>query len=464
MHTVVYFRGGNGMMTGCSRGEILRIAGTLIKFSLPLILSGILQQLYNWTDAFIVGNVEGELALAAVGATATVVNFYVTAITGFTLGLAILAAQAFGSGETAALSRILSTFSVLLGGIIFFLAGVGIISTPSLLRLLHTTPDTIRLAGEYLRIVLIGLPFLAVYNVYSAVLRGIGDSKAPFSAVLLSSVVNVGLDILLVAVFHWGVAGAAIATVFSQAAMTIFLVLYSIKKYPVLRFRLCRKAICAAAFFRGCHFGIPPMLQASVSSMGSLVLQNFMNGFGTQTVAAITTAYRVDSIVMVPILNLGSGISTLVAQDYGSGRTGHGKKTFFVGVALMAAVSLTLTALVIPTGGHLIALFGAGQEAVAIGDNFFRRIASFYLVYGLATAVRSYLEGMGDVVYSSAAGIISLLCRIAASYALAAVFSNMVIAYAEGFSWVVLLLLYVFRVLWKEHREPAENKAGRRCG
>ena len=247
------------------------------------------------------------------------------------MGLAILAAQAFGSGETAALSRILSTFSVLLGGIIFFLAGVGIISTPSLLRLLHTTPDTIRLAGEYLRIVLIGLPFLAVYNVYSAVLRGIGDSKAPFSAVLLSSVVNVGLDILLVAVFHWGVAGAAIATVFSQAAMTIFLVLYSIKKYPVLRFRLCRKAICAAAFFRGCHFGIPPMLQASVSSMGSLVLQNFMNGFGTQTVAAITTAYRVDSIVMVPILNLGSGISTLVAQDYGSGRTGHGEKDLFCG-------------------------------------------------------------------------------------------------------------------------------------
>ena len=109
-----------------------------------------------------------------------------------------------------------------------------------------------------------------------------------------------------------------------------------------------------------------------------------------------------------------------------------GEKTFFVGVALMAAVSLTLTALVIPTGGHLIALFGAGQEAVAIGDNFFRRIASFYLVYGLATAVRSYLEGMGDVVYSSAAGIISLLCRIAASYALAAVFSNMVIGLCGG--------------------------------
>ena len=174
-----------------------------------------------------------------------------------------------------------------------------------------------------------------------------------------------------------------------------------------------------------------------------------MNGFATSTVAAVTTAYRVDSIVMVPIINLGSGISTLVAQDYGAGRRKRAGDNLLVGTAVMALVSLLLTVLVIPTGGRLIGLFGAGPEAIAIGSAFFRRIASFYLVFGLATAVRSYLEGTGDVVYSSLAGMASLVCRIAASYALVFLFDNMVIAWAEGFSWVVLLGLYVGRLIVK---------------
>lgn len=434
------------------------IAGALIKFSLPLIGSGVLQQLYSWADAFIVGNVEGELALAAVGSTSTLVNFFITAITGFSLGLAILAAQKYGKQEAESISRVLSTFSIFLGGVFLVLAGLGIALTPSLLRLLHTTEDTVRLAEEYLRIVFAGVPFLAVYNVYSAVLRGLGNSKAAFYSVLLSSAVNVVLDIVFVAGFGWSVAGAAIATVISQAAMTVFLTAYTAGKYEALRFRPGRAAFDKASFLSGCHFGIPPMLQSSVSSVGGLILQNFMNSFGTQTVAAVTTAYRVDSIIMVPVINLGSGISTLVAQDTGSGDMKHAKKTFAVGAVMMAAVSLLLTALVIPTGGQLIALFGAGAEAIDIGRRFFQRIASFYVVFGMATAIRSYLEGAGDVVYSSFAGMASLACRIAASYALRPLSGNMAIAYAEGVSWVFLLLLYAGRMVWK--RRIARHPAG----
>ena len=199
------------------------------------------------------------------------------------------------------------------------------------------------------------------------------------------------------------------------------------------------------------------MLQSSVSSIGSLILQNFMNGFGTATVAAVTTAYRVDSIVLVPIINLGSGISTLVAQDYGSRQLKKAKKNLAVGTGIMVIVSLLLTAIVISVGGNLIAIFGAGQQVITIGDNFFRRIASFYLIYGLATAIRSYLEGVGDVVYSSFAGIVSLISRIIASYTLVAIFSNMVIAYAEAFSWIVLLLLYIIRMVWINRKMKESN-------
>ena len=194
------------------------------------------------------------------------------------------------------------------------------------------------------------------------------------------------------------------------------------------------------------------MVQSSVSAFGSLILQNFMNGFGTQTVAAITTAYRVDSIVLLPIINLGAGISTMVAQSHGAGEEKRARKTFAVGTVLMTGVSLLMTLLVIPTGGYLIAMFGVGPEATAIGENFFQRIACFYLVFGLATAARGYLEGLGDVLYSSIAGILSLLTRIVGSYALAALCGNMIIAYAEAVSWGALLLLYLGRILVKRRR------------
>lgn len=431
-------------------GSTKQIACSLVKFSLPLILSGILQQLYNWADAFIVGNVEGDVALAAVGATTTAINFYINAITGFTLGLSILFAQKFGSGERSVLHKILSTFTAVLGSLFLVLAVGGILLADPLLRLLQTTQDTFLLAKGYFRIVLTGIPVLAVYNVYSAALRGMGNSKAPFYSVLISSAVNIGLDILLVAVLRWSVAGAAVATVVSQAAMTIFLVVYSVKKYPMLRYKIGKCGLDIKILKDGCSFGLPPMLQSSISSAGNLILQRFMNGFGTYTVTAITTAYRVDTIVMLPILNLGSGISTIVAQKYTVGKSEKTKQILVVGTVMMAGVSVLLTALVIPFGGDLVSLFGAGQEAVAVGNAFFRRIAGFYIVFGLATALRGYLEGTGDLVYSGIAGVISLIARIALSYALAPLWGNMVIAYAEAFSWMILLALYVIRLLIKQ--------------
>ena len=427
------------------------IALSLISFSIPLILSGILQQLYNWVDAFVVGNVDGELALAAVGSTGSIINFYLLALTGFTLGLAILFAQ---------MSGILSTFSVLLGAVFLLLAAVGVILTPQMLRLMNTTPDTFELAADYLRIIFLGVPFLAIYNVYSAALRGLGDSRAPFLSILLSSAVNVILDIWLVAVLDWNVSGAAIATVVSQIAMTVFLVIYAVLKYPLLRFGFGKNLIRKTALREGVRLGFPPMIQSSVNAFGNLILQNFMNGFGSQTVAAITTAYRVDTIVILPMTNLGSGISTLVAQSCGAGDEKRARKTFLVGTGMMVVVSLLLTCMVIPMGGPLISLFGASAQVVEIGRNFFRGLAVFYVVLGLSTAARSFLEGTGDVLYSSFAGILSLIVRIIASYAFAHVFGNMIIAYAEAFAWGILLLLYLARlaVKWKIPHTVSEQE------
>lgn len=428
---------------GRSQKELI---SALIKFCLPLILSGILQQLYNWADAFIVGNVVGEKALAAVGVAGTVTNLFLLSITGFTLGLGILFARSFGSGDYETITKTLSAFAVILGAVFLLAAGFGIVWAGPLLRLLDTPPDTVQMARSYLRIMLAGIPVMAVYNVYTAALRGTGDSRAPFFSVLFSSVVNVALDLLLVAVFRMGVAGAAAATVASQAAMTGFIIFYS-RRHAFLRLHMTGWREKLPAIKEGVSLGLPPMLQSCVNAVGNLVLQNFMNGFGTQTVAAITTAYRVDTIIFLPMINIGSGISTIVAQSYGAGRRAEVPKVVKAGIALMMAVSLALTGLVIPFGGSLIALFGVGPEAVEIGGNFFARIASFYAVYGVSMSLRGYLEGSGDVLYSSIVGMTALASRILFSHGFATACGNMIIAYAEAASWGVMLFLYMARAL-----------------
>lgn len=425
------------------------IAAVLLRFSLPLILSGILQQLYNWADAFIVGNVEGDLSLAAIGSTGAVVNIYLLAITGFTLGLSILFAQKYGSGEHESIPGLLSAFAVILGGGVLALAAAGIALTPGLLRLMNTTPETLRLAQGYLRIVLAGTPFLAVYNVYAAALRGVGDSRTPFWSVVFSSLVNVGLDLLFVVGMRWSVWGAALATVLSQVAMTVFLIAYTAKKHPTLRFVRKSERRMGALLRAGFSFGVPPMLQSCVNAFGNLLLQSFMNGFGTQTVTAITTAYRVDTILLLPIINLASGISTMVAQSHGARQPRQAQKTFGVGMLLMLVVSLLMTGLILAAGEGVIAVFGVSAEAVQIGGRFFGQIATFYVVYGVAMAMRGYLEGTGDVLYSSAVGVAALLSRLAASYTAVSFCGSAVIAYAEAFSWGVMLLMYLPRLIWR---------------
>ena len=395
----------------------------LIRFSLPLILSGVLQQLYNWADAFIVGNVDGELSLSAIGVTSIPISFFITTITGFTLGLSVLIAKNFGAKKQDSIPPVLAVFAVILGGVFLLAATVGSALSYPFMELLHTPADTIDLASGYIRIIFWGLPFLAVYNVYTATLRGLGDSRIPFLSILV---------------------------VLSQAIMTVFIVLYGTWKYPWLKSNCRKESFCGAVVRDGLRYGLPPMVQSSISALGSLVLQDFMNRFGTDTVTAITTAYRIDTLILLPIVNLGSGISTVTAHSHGAGDTIRTRKTLSAGTILTLVVSAFLTGLVIPTGGKIIALFGAGTAAVAIGSAFFHRIAFFYPIFGLTTAFRGYLEGRGDLVYSSVAGLVSLAVRIIASYAMAPHFGNMTIAYAEMVSWVWLLVMYLFRLAAKK--------------
>lgn len=426
-----------------------QILKKLTAFSVPLILSGLLQQLFNWVDALIVGNTVGENAIAGVGATTSLYNLFVTAIVGFTSGLSVLFAQQFGRGEASENQKLIAAYTKLLGAAFTVIAALGIAFSKQILSIMNTPTSLFEYAGDYLSVVLAGVPFLAVYNTYSAALRGIGNSKVPFIAVLISSLTNGALDLVFVAVCGFGVRGAAAATVISQAAMTVYIIAYTVKNYPELRFSPFKSDKASGTVKTGAKFAFPPAIQSSVSSVGNIFLQKFMNGFGEQTVAAVTTAYRIDTVLLLPIVNFSTAIATLAAQEKGAGNDESAKKVFKLGVVMMSAMSLLMTAVIILCGKYLLAMFGLTAASVGIGDRFFKTIAVFYVVYGISMSIKGFLEGMSDMVFSGAVGICSLGVRIACSYLFAGIFGNMVIAYAEAFSWIFMLAVFAVRYFCK---------------
>lgn len=430
-------------------------ARELVSFSLPLIFSGVLQQLYSWADAFIVGHAEGEMALAAVGATTSITYFFINTILGFTLGLSIMGAQHFGRKDTNTVQKILNGFLPILTGVYVLLAVLAIGFARPILRLMDTPGDIFTLSLSYLQLIFAGIPFLACYNLFAALLRAVGNTKAAFYAVLLSSVLNVALDVLFIAGFGWGVAGAAAATVVSQAAMTVFIAVYAMRRYAYLRPCL-RKWFDASVFRQGLRFSVPPTLQNSITSFGNLVLQNFMNSFGSVTVLAITTAYRVDSMMLLPIINLGAAISSMAARAKGAQDESKIKSCFLTGLWLMVAVSGVLTVIMFLFGAEFVAIFGVGGEALAIGRQFFRDLSVFYVLFGVSMVLRSVLEGVGDLTFASIIGVGMLATRILFSYVLRPLLAERTIAIAEGIAWTLMLAQFALRV-WYMHRKKQKR-------
>lgn len=430
------------------------ITKELILFSLPLVFSGLLQQLYQWADAFIVGHSgpEGELLLAAVGVTGPITTLLLQCIIGFTLGLSILAGQEFGQGNWNRVRKIHAIFLPIITIVFLVLTVPVILLAKSLLQLMDTPENILSYACSYLQIVLLGIPFLAVYNFYTSLLRAIGNTKVAFYAVLVSSVLNVVLDIVFVLFLPWGIRGAAAATTISQAAMTVFVLRYTAVRYPELLSRSSEKQTDPQLLKDGISFGIPPTLRNSITSFGSLILQNFMNGFGTATVLAVTTAYRVDTIMLLPLFNVGAAISSMTARFHGEGNKAKIRQCMKSGTWLIVLISFLLTVSMYLLGWVFIGFFGVTGEALQLGKEFFRDVCLFYVPFGIAVAFRCVLEGIGDLTFSSVVGVSTLIVRIGFSYLLRPWIGGRTIAFAEGISWIFLLVVMSIRV-WQKRTE-----------
>lgn len=426
----------------------------LLYFTIPLIISGFLQQLYTIADSVIVGNLVSETALAAVGVSAPVLNVFIYVITGLVSGYTILISQYYGAKDYNKVLKLTSTFFIFITLFSCFLAAIGFIFNNKILISLNTPVEILQPAIDYLTIIFIGVPFVVLYNLYSSLLRGIGNSKTPLYSIILSSAINIVLDLVFIYNFGWGIKGAAVATVISQVISSIYLCFYVNRYYPMFKVDVKIDSTGLNLFFESLRLSLPRVIQSAIGSVGGLLLQNIMNSFGFDVVTAITTAYKIDTLTILPIINISIAISIFVGQNVGAENMDRAKEGLKKGIIIILIVSVAVTTIVVSAGFYLMKFFGVSNEVAQIGQNFFYICGIFYPVFGLENAYSSFLQGNKDVAFTSIVSIMSLALRLILSYALASLIGYRVIAVAEMCTWVFAAIVFYARYKsdgWKKY-------------
>ncbi len=423
----------NNSNNNITEGNVFR---ALLVFTVPLIISGFLQQLYTIADSVIVGNYISETALAAVGVSAPVLNVFIYVITGLVSGYTVLISQYYGAKEYNKVKKLTSTFFIFVILFSCLLSAVGFAFKDKILILLNTPTEILQPAIDYLKIIFLGVPFVVIYNLYSSLLRGIGDSKTPLYSIILSSAINIVLDLVFINTFGWGIKGAAYATIIAQVISSIYLYVHVYKYYSMFKVSFKTESLDQELFYESLKLSIPRVIQSAIGSVGGLLLQNIMNSFGFDVVTAITTAYKIDTLTILPLINISIAISIFVGQNVGADNMERAKEGLKKGIIIILIVSVAVTSIVVFAGFYLIKFFGVSDNVAQIGQNFFYICGVFYPIFGLENAYSSFLQGNKDVTFTSVVSIMSLGIRLILSYALSSLIGYRVIAVAEMCSWV----------------------------
>ncbi len=392
----------------------------ILSFTIPLFIGNAFQQAYNMVDAIVVGRYIGHNALAAVGTSFPVLYLMISMVLGLTVGASVVISQLFGAKDYRKLKRAISTFIFVLVGTAVLVTIAGLILTRPLLILLQTPKEVLPDATAYMLVTFAGMIFLFGYNAISGVLRGLGDAKTPLYFLIVSSLLNIYLDILFVTKFKLGVAGVAYATMISQALSMLLCVIYAYSRIELFHFGRRDWVFDKAIFLSTLRLGIPASIQQMLTSAGMMIMQGFVNYFGSITMAAFTAASRVDSIAVMPIQSFGLAITTFTAQNVGANRLDRVRKAFKSTILMVLATSFAAALIMIFFGKNLIGLFISANEpdVVIRGGEYLLIVSLFYILAGIMFTTSGMLRGAGDMIPSSVSTLVSLFIRIAATWAL----------------------------------------------
>ncbi len=398
------------------------ITRTMLLFALPMTAGNLLQQLYNLVDTLIVGRFLGAGALAAVGSAYSLMTFLTSIFLGLCMGSGTIFAIRWGEKDTERLQSSIYVSFVLIAGITIALnVGVFVLLDP-ILALLRTPAEVWPLLRQYLQVVFLGIGASFLYNYFACLLRAVGDSVTPLVFLAVSAVLNIVLDLVLVVVIPWGVAGAAAATAFSQWVSALGLLIFARARYaflwPQARHRRMRRELLGEIS----QFSLLTCVQQSVMNFGILMVQGLVNSFGTVVMAAFAAGVKIDSFAYMPVQDFGNAFSTFIAQNYGAGKSDRIRRGIRSAVAVAVGFSVAVAALVFVFAGPLMGIFVPADQTdiIAVGMEYLRIEGAFYAGIGCLFLLYGYFRAVQRPGISVVLTVISLGTRVLLAYALSA--------------------------------------------
>lgn len=416
----------------------------LLLFAFPMIIGNLFQQFYTMVDSVVVGRFVGENALAAVGASYSLTNVFISIAIGGGMGASVLTSRCFGAGNYRRMKTSVSTalLSFLLVSLV--LGTTGLLLGREIMELLNTPADIMEDAAEYLNIYFLGLPFLFMYNVLAAMFNALGKSRIPLYLLIFSSVFNVILDVILVCSFHMGVAGVAWATLIAQgiSAVAAFLIFFrEMKTYDTPE---QSRTFDKREFREMCRIALPSILQQSTVSIGMMLVQSVVNSFGAQMLAGYSAGMRIESICIVPMAAMGNVMSSYTAQNLGARQQERVVKGYHTAYGIVFAFGLLLCVILEIFYRPLIAMF-LGEEGTVLamntGMDYMRFIGFFFSFIGLKMITDGLLRGAGDMKVFTLANMVNLCLRVAVAVTMAPRFGIAFVWYAVPMGWLANYLI-----------------------
>ncbi len=406
------------MQHNLSEGSVTR---SMLLFAYPMILGNLLQQFYNIADTLIVGRFLGANALAAVGASFALMTFLTSIILGLCMGSGAVFSMLFGAGQTEELKNHIFISFLLTGLIAVLIEGLALIFINPILLFLQIPEDLVFQTGSYLEIIFYGILFTFLYNFFASLSRSIGNSVIPLIFLALSAVLNILLDLLLILVFPMGVAGAAFATICSQGISALLMILYCIRKIPLLRLKKSHLHVSRSSLLRITQYSFLTCIQQSVMNFGILMIQGLVNSFGVTVMAAFAAAVKIDAFAYMPVQDFGNAFSTFIAQNYGAGKKERIRLGVRSAVLISATFSLLISFVVFVFAREFMLLFVKPDETqiIAIGVQYLRIEGACYCGIGCLFLLYGLFRGLGRPGISVILTVISLGTRVLLAYLLA---------------------------------------------
>lgn len=367
----------------------------LLCFALPLLAGSLVQQMYNMVDLFFVGNVLGKSASAAVGSSGMLVTCLVGFFTGMSAGCGVVVAQRYGAKDQKGLHKAVHTAVALslLGGIVLTI--LGLLFAPQFLRWLGTPEHLFDMALSYVRIYLLSLLSLILYNIGSGILRAVGNSRLPMYFLLAGSAANVLFDWLFLVVLHWGVAGVAWATAISQTLSAVLVVTSLMRTKAGYRLYLKRIRLSKRVLVQIIRVGLPAGIQAMVLTFSNMVVQFFINGLGENEMAAFSAYFRIENFMYLPIMAFGQAMMTFAGQNVGAGRYERVRRGTWICMGMSVGVTLVISGVVLLTGKHFFGMFLPDTQVIECGWRILLVTAPFYFLYSFIETPAGTIRGAG---------------------------------------------------------------------